>query len=269
VTAGRAAARLAAPLLLGARRPGAFLERNIAGARHAWLVLVSGFFEALFFLLAIGVGVGGLVGTVSVGGVDVRYEDFVAPAMLAASAMNGAIFETTGNIFFRFRYSKIYEAALNTPVSPRDIAAAELLWALARGGAYALGFVIVMAALGYTSSPWAVLLLPGAILIGAAFGAAGLAVVTIMRSWADLEIVQLAVLPLFLFSATFVPLSQYPGWAQWIVRVTPLYQGVELLRDLALGTVGAGDLAHVAYLVAMTAAGLAVAGGRFEKLLQR
>lgn len=260
--------RAARPFVLVGGRPWPFYERNLRGARNSWLVLVSGFFESLFFLLALGVGVGGLVGTVSVGGVQVPYEQFVAPAMLAASAMNGAIFETTGNIFFRFRYSHLYEAVLNTPVSPRDVAAAELLWALTRGGAYAAAFVVVMAAFGYTTSPWAVLLLPGALLIGVTFGGLGLSAVTFMRSWADIEIVQLVVLPLFLFSATFVPLDAYPGWAQPIVEVTPLYQGVALLRDLSLGTVGPGDLAHVAYLLVLALAGLAVAGRRFERLLR-
>ena len=76
-------------------------------------------------------------------------------------------------------------------------------------------------------------------------------------------------MPLFLFSATFVPLSQYPDWAQWLVRATPLYQGVALLRDLSLGTVGASDLLHVLYLAALAGACLAVAGGRFEELLKK
>jgi lipooligosaccharide transport system permease protein len=189
--------------------------------------------------------------------------------MLAASAMNGAVFETTGNVFFRLRYEGTYDAVLATPLTPGDVALAEILWALARGGSYAAVFTVVMAMLGLTSSPWALLLLPAALLVGLAFAAAGLAAVSVMRSWADLELVQLTTLPLFLFSATFVPLADYPGWAEWIVDATPLYQGVALCRDLSLGTVGPGALVHAAYLVAMALVFVAIASRRINRLLLR
>ena len=124
-----------------------------------------------------------------------------------------------------------------------------------------------MLAMGLIASWWAVLAVPAAILVGAAFAAVGLIGVTFMRSWADFSMIELVTLPLFLFSATFVPLSDYPAAAQWIVRLTPLYQGVELLRALTLGTVGWVTLVHVAYLALMVVVGLAIADGRLEKLL--
>ena len=107
------------------------------------------------------------------------------------------------------------------------------------------------------------------LLVGAAFGAAGLFVVTFIRTWADFGYVEVVMLPLFLFSATFVPLSEYPGVAQWLVPLTPLYHGVELLRALALGAVDPGILVHVAYLVVMAAVGLALADRRLERRLRK
>ena len=136
-----------------------------------------------------------------------------------------------------------------------------------RGAVYAVGFVVVMLAMGLVESWWAVLAVPAAILVGAAFAAIGLIGVTFMRSWPDFAMIEPVSLPLFLFSATFVPLSDYPTAAQWIVPLTPLYHGVELLRALTLGTVGWATPGHVAYLAVMTVVGLAIADGRLEKLL--
>jgi lipooligosaccharide transport system permease protein len=261
--------RVLPPALLGARRSALWVERQWVASRRIWLVLVSGAFEPLLYLLAIGVGVGALVGDVTYGGQPVPYASWVAPAMLAASAMNGAVYETTGNVFFRMRYSKVYDGALATPLEPRDLALGELIWALLRGAAYAVSFAVVMAVLGLMESWWSLLLVPAALLIGLAFAGLGLYAVTFMRSWTDLDLVQLVTLPLFLFSATFVPLDDYPAWAEPIVVVTPLYQGVALLRDLSLGSVGPATLGHVAYLVVLGLTGLALAGRRFSRMLVR
>ena len=156
---------------------------------------------------------------------------------------------------------KTYDGVLATPLGIRDVALGELIYALMRGGIYAVGFVVVMLAMGLVESWWAVLAVPAAILVGAAFAAIGLIGVTFMRSWPDFAMIELVSLPLFLFSATFVPLSDYPTAAQWIVPLTPLYHGVELLRA-PLGTVGWATLGHVAYLAVMTVVGLATAGWR-------
>jgi len=124
-----------------------------------------------------------------------------------------------------------------------------------------------MAALGLATTPWVALAVPASLLIGAAFAACGLVAVTVMRSWADFGFVEVVTLPLFLFSATFVPLGEYPQAMQWLLPLTPLYHGVELLRGLTLGELGAGLLVHVAYVVAMAAVGLAVADRRLVRLL--
>ena len=241
--------------------------RNVVVGRRAWLLVVSGFFEPVFFLLGIGIGVGALVGDVSYGGEVVPYQEFVAPAMLAAAAMNGAVYESTINVFAKLKWGKTYEGILATPLGVRDVALGELIYALMRGGIYAAGFVVVMLAMGLVASWWAVLAVPAAVLVGASFASVGLIAVTFMRSWADFALIELVTLPLFLFSATFVPLADYPPAAQWIVPLTPLYHGVELLRALTLGTVGWATLVHVAYLALMTLVGLAIADGRLERLL--
>jgi lipooligosaccharide transport system permease protein len=238
--------------------------------RHTWLMLASGLVEPLFYLLSLGVGLGQLVGPMTVPGVGrVSYAAFVAPALLASSAMNGAIYDSTFNVFFRLKYAKLYDAALSTPMRPGDVALGEITWALIRGGLYASAFMVVMLAMGLVHSAWAVLTVPVALLIGFAFAAAGMAGTTYMRSWQHFEFVTLATLPMFLFSASFYPLSVYPGPLRVVVECTPLYQGVALLRGLTLGVMGPGMLLHALYLAVMGLAGLAVASRRISRLLLR
>ncbi len=255
---------------LGGRGSAHLIERHARVYRRTWLVLASGFFEPLFYLLSIGVGIGELVGgNVLFDGHAVGYTSFVAPALLATSAMNGAIFDSTFNIFFRLKYAKLYDAALATPMRAGDVALGEIGWALIRGGLYACAFMVIMLALGLVHSVWAVLAIPVALLIGFAFAGAGMAATTFIRSWQDFEYVTLATLPMFLFSTTFYPISVYPRPIQLIVDCTPLYQGIAVLRSLTLGYVGPGLLWHVLYLAVMGAGGLALAGSRIGRLLLR
>ena len=241
-------------------------ERNVLSHRRTWPVIVSGFFEPLFYLLALGYGLGGYVGDVVIDGQMIEYAAFVAPALLAASAFNGAFYDAT-NIFWKLRYQKVYDAVLATPLGPKDIASGETAFALFRGLVYAVGFFIVIAALGLLQSWWGLLAVPATVFIGFAFAGAGIAAVTYMRSWQDFDILNLAILPMFLFSATFFPLSTYPDWLEWVVQATPLYHGVDLLRALTTGAVGPGQLANVAYLSVLGVAGMLIAGRRVEKLL--
>lgn len=252
----------------GGRGSTHLIERHARVYRHAWSVLISGFFEPLFYLLSIGVGLGKLVGTVTgPDGHPVGFTSFVAPALLATSAMNGAVMDSTFNVFFRMKYAKLYDAALATPMRADEIALGEIGWALIRGGIYAVAFMVVMLAMGLVHSVWAVFAVPAALLIGFAFAGAGMAATTYMKSWQHFEFVMLATLPMFLFSTTFYPLSVYPRPLQVVVECTPLYQGVVLLRGLTLGVVEPSLLWSVGYLGVMGAVGLAVAGRRISKLL--
>lgn len=260
-------ARIAPPGLLGRGRARRIVERNVVAYRRGWVFLLSGFFEPFFYLLSIGVGLNSLVGEVHVGGTVLPYTTFVAPGLLASSAMNGALFDATFNVFFKLKIAHTYEAILSTPLEPRDVAVGELYWSLLRGGLYSAAFLCVMAGLGYAATPWVALCYPGALLVSFGFAAAGMAATTFMRSWQDFDLVSLAIIPLFLFSATFYPLSVYPGWLQLVVRCTPLYQGVALLRGLDLGAFDWSLLGHAAYLAVMGALGMAVAIRRLGRLL--
>ena len=267
MTSGTIATRVIPPIGLGSRRAFHLVERNLRVNRQLWLVVFSGFFEPVFYLFSVTIGLEELVGDVSFGSNQVSYAAFAAPALLAASAMNGAIFESTMNIFFKLKYGKIYDGILATPLGPGDIAVGEITWSLIRGGVYSTAFIAVMAVMGLILSPWGILALPAALLIGFAFAAVGMAATTFMRSWQDLDLVTLATLPLFLFSATFYPLSLYPGWLQAIARFSPLYHGVELCRALTLGLFDWSVAGHVLYLVAMGIVGLTIAGRRIAALL--
>jgi lipooligosaccharide transport system permease protein len=256
--------------LLGAGRASRVVERNIMAYRHGWVIVASGALEPLFYLLGVRVGIGRLVGELpGPDGRAVTYAAFVAPALLASSAMNGVMYDTTFNFFFKLRYSKTFDSMLVTPLSVGDVAMGELSWALIRSGIQSLLFVLVMATLGLLESAWALLAFPAALLIGVGFAGLGLAVTTHIRSWIDFDKLQLAVIPMFLFSATFYPLSSYAEPLRWVVQVTPLYHGVALMRALCLGDVALSTAGHAAYLAVMGAAGLAYASRRMRLLLLR
>ncbi len=259
--------RVLPPVVLG--RTWRIVERNTLAYRRRMLVLVAALVEPILFLLSIGIGVGALVGDLpGPNGDPVRYESFVAPGLLAAAAMNGAIFESTFNFFIKFKYMKTYDGILSTPLTPTDTATGEILFALLRGLLASTVFLVTMAVLGYVESPLAVFVLPVTVLIGASFGAVGLAASTYMRSYVDFDYVNLAVIPLFLFSATFFPVTQYPKGVQVFVEWTPLYQGVELCRALTLGQLHIGLLTNIVYMLVMVVVGVSVGSRRLGTLLQ-
>jgi lipooligosaccharide transport system permease protein len=246
------------------------LERAVKVYSKNWLLILTGFVEPVLYLFALGTGLRSLVGTVTgPGGIQLSYVAFIAPALLASSAMNGAIYDSTMNVFFKMKYAKLYDSMLSTSMGPLDVAIGEIGWALIRGGLYSVGFLIVMLVMGLVASWWAVLLLPAALLIAFGFAAVGMAVTTYMKAVQDLDYVQLAVLPLFLFSGTFYGLDVYPRWLQLVVECLPLHHGIELLRSLNAGYVGWALLGHALYFVAMAVAGLFVTARRLDVLLLR
>jgi lipooligosaccharide transport system permease protein len=243
------------------------LERSFLVYRRIWILIFSGFFEPVFYLFSIGVGIGKLVGDVTVNGQQIEYAAFVAPALLGASAMNGAIYESTFNIFFKLRYGKVYDAILATPMEPRHIAIGEIAWSLGRGLMYAVAFLVVITGFGYVESAWAVMAVPAAVLIGFAFAAIGMTATTFMKSWQDFDLVNMVTLPLFLFSGTFYPLEVYPDVFQVLTKFSPLYHGVELIRALTLGVFDISIVGHIAFLVAMGSVGVFIVSKRLNKLL--
>jgi lipooligosaccharide transport system permease protein len=274
---GRTAAPDAPPVPMFARllpagsyagRSRALVLRSATAARRTWLAIVSGIFEPVFYLVAMGQGLGSLVGTLpGPDGAPISYAAFIAPGLLAASAMNGAVFDSTYNVFFKLKYNRLYDAVLATPLGPIDIALGEIAWALVRGGMYAVAFLAVMGGFGLLSSPWALLALPAALVVAFGFAAVGMAATTYMRSWQDFDLVTLAILPMFLFATTFYPLSVYPRWLQLVVEALPLFHAVELMRGLTTGAVHLGMLGHLGYFLVMIVGGLAVASRRLGVLL--
>jgi lipooligosaccharide transport system permease protein len=243
------------------------VHRNYLAYRRGWIFFLTGFVEPVLYLFSIGIGVGALVGGFEVNGHSIGYAAFVAPGMLAASAMNGSILDSTFNVFFKLKYAKLYDAMLATPIRATDIARGEIGWSLLRGGLYSTGFLLVMLAMGLVGSWWAVLAVPATLLVGFAFGAVGMALTTWIHSWQDFEYVQLAIIPMFLFSATFFPVTAYHGALRWVIEATPLYRGVVLCRELVTGAVSLSSAVSVVYLVAMGAIGLWVVSRRLERLL--
>jgi lipooligosaccharide transport system permease protein len=244
------------------------IERNVMAYRHQWIVLVAGFIEPILYLLGIGFGIGSLVKNVPIGSSHViSYAMFVAPALMASSAMNGAIYESTFNLFYKLRYVRAFDAIIATPVGVEDATVGEIIWAVGRGSLYSIGFLVLMLALGLVASPWAILAIPAAVLVGFAFAGVGAAITTFMRRWQDFDAVQLGLQPMFLFSATFFPITVYPPLLRAVVEVTPLYRGIDLIRGLTTGAVGAGQAVDVAYLLLLGIAGITIAAVRLRRRL--
>ena len=252
-------------------RAWAVLERGFRSWRSGnWVVVLTGFFEPLLYLLAMGYGMGGLVGEVAgPGGVTMSYAAFIAPAMMATSAMNGAIYDSTWNVFFKMKIAKLYQAMLSTSLGPLDIAAGEVGMALFRGFVYALGFTGVIAALGLTSSWWALAMVPVALLIALGFAAFGMAVTSYFTTFQQMDLLSMALMPMFLFSATLVPLAVYPVPVQWCIMALPLWHGVELMRQLSLGVFTRWAWLHLAYFVVLSVAGIIFTTRRLRSLFLR
>lgn len=253
--------------LPAAHGPQMLILRNYLAYKRAWKLFLTGFLEPAFYLLSIGIGVGQLIDPFELNGRAIPYAEFVAPGMLAASAMNGALLDSTFNVFFKLKYERLYDQVLATPLTTRDVAIGEIGWGLIRGSVYAAAFLLVMTAMGLVSSWWAILALPATVLIGFAFSAVCMALTTYMKSWQDFDKITLVELPLFLFSATFFPVTAFDGWVRWVVEATPLYRGVVLCRELTTGALSSASLVSVVYLLVMGAVGLLVVRKRLDTLL--
>ena len=248
--------------------PWAVVQRGLIAARSSsWVVVLSGFFEPVFYLFSLGIGLGMLIENVETSsGMEVSYAAFIAPALLAVSAMNGAIYDSTWNVFFKLNYGKLYEGMLATSLGPLDVALGEILYALLRGLVYASGFMIVMQIAGLNLAWTAILALPAVLLIAFGFAAVGMAVTSFMKTFQHMDWINFVLLPMFLFSATLYPISVYPEWVQQIIMAFPLWHAVDLIRGLTTGILSAGMLWHVLYFVVMIALGLVFTTRRLRAL---
>jgi lipooligosaccharide transport system permease protein len=223
----------------------------------------------LLFLGALGFGLGGLIDKHqgNVGGVE--YLAFVAPGVLAASAMQAAAGESLWPVLGGFKWVRTYHAMAATPISARDVLAGVLLWTAARAAMGATVFVGIAALLGGVLSPWGVLAIPAAALCAIAFAAP-------LAAWSSSQetdfrfpvVMRLGIVPLFLFSGTFFPVSQLPDWLQTAAQVSPLYHAVELCRGATTGSIdGWAAVLHVAVLCAFVVVGWWWGGRSFERRL--
>jgi lipooligosaccharide transport system permease protein len=252
-------------------RASKLIERGFLAFKSSnWMIVLSGFVEPVFYLVAFGFGIGQLIGNLEDGnGNPVTYAAFIAPALLATSAMNGAIYDSTWNVFFKMHFGKIYQVMLSSSMGPMDVALGEIAWALMRGLAYSLGFMAVVTPLGLLTNAWALLAIPAATLIAFGFASIGMAITSYLKSFQQMNWVTFFLLPMFLFSGTFFPVSVYPQWIQSIVQALPLWQGVELVRSLMLGIIHPGLLGHVLYFLVMIAGGLWFTTARLKALFMR
>jgi lipooligosaccharide transport system permease protein len=244
------------------------MERGIlATAKTNWLIVVSGFFEPVFYLLAMGIGLGSYIGAIQVpGGQAIPYAAYIAPALLAVAAMNGAVFDSTWNVFFKMNFGKIYDGMLATSLGPFDVALGEIMLALARGFVYACGFMIVMQVLGLNLSWTAIFALPAVLLIAFAFASFGMGITSYMKTFQQMDWINFIMLPMFLLSATFYPITVYPAGLQWVIQAMPLWHGVELVRGFTTGLVDAATPWHILYFVVMILIGMTLTTRRLKAL---
>jgi lipooligosaccharide transport system permease protein len=194
---------------------------------------------------------------------------FIAPGLLATSAMNGAIYDSTWNVYFKLNESKTYQGMLATSLGPLDVALGEILSALLRGFVYSLGFLCIATPMGLIPSWWGILAIPAAVLIAFGFASVGMAITSYFKSYQQMGLINITLLPIFLFSGSFYPLSVFPDWAQIIIKSLPLWHAIELIRNLTLGIVGWHLIGHICYFLVMIIVGLYFTTKRLNALFMR
>jgi len=209
-----------------------YWHRNAAVFRRTWLLgLMAWFAEPVIYLVAMGLGLGRYLETIQ----GVEYIDFIAPGLLAVSAMFGAAFESTWNAFYKMDRARVYDAVTSAPVSIEDVALGEVLWSTTRATAYGAAFAIVAIPFGVFHSWWGILTLPGMALIGLVFSIIGLCYTYLVTRMDFLAYYWTGFLtPMFMFSGVFFPLDRLPDWVGAIAWFMPLHHGADMMRALML-----------------------------------
>ena len=261
-------------LLAGTRHSASFSGRfpvvAARGLKANWgtssLLMASGAVEPVLYLLAMGIGLGTFIGQVQAG---TSYAAWIAPALLATSALNGAVMDATWNVFMKLKFDKLYETMLSTSLGPLDVALGEITVALVRGGIYATSFVAVMALLGLVESWWVLLTIPACLLIALGIAALGIAATSFCRTFQQMDWIMLVLMPMFMFSGTFYPVDIYPAPIAAAVKCLPLWHGIEMLRDLNAGAVSWLTAGHALYFVVLAMLGVWAASLRLKALFLR
>ncbi len=232
--------------------------------------VISSFLFPVLYLASMGLGVGHLVNH-HVGKVQgITYLDFVAPAMLAMTGMQIASNEAMWPVLASFKWTRSYWTAVSTPIRPRDIVAGKLTWIAIHVGMVGVIYSAVLAAFGTITSPLAVLLPVAGMLTGLAYGAPITAFTATQQTEKSFPVFyRFAIIPMFLFSGSFYPISQLPGWLRVVVQFVPLYHGVSLCRTLTTGAGGVGvTLYHLCVLIGLTAVGWWLCVKTFRRRLE-
>ncbi len=226
-------------------------QRNYRVYRKTWMIsFAPPLLEPLFYLAAFGVGLGGLVGSLSYGGKSTDYTAYIAPALIAINIMQSSFFETTFSSFVRMFYQKTFDAMLATPLTIEEIITGEILWGATKSVIGTALMMIILTFFGLLHFPHALLLLPVAFLGGLAFACVGMVCTAVVPTIETLNLpIFLFITPMFLFSGTFFPLNNLPAWAQGIANFLPLTHLVELCRASALGRLDVSNVISIAYLV--------------------
>ncbi|WP_156837163.1 ABC transporter permease [Nesterenkonia alba] len=249
----------------------AVFQRGLAAIRNnRGILFVSGFLEPVLFLTSFGLGISPMIsGVEAADGGTVSYAAFIAPALLAVAMMNGAIFDSMWNVFFKLKITKLYKSMMATSLGPLDISIGEIGLALFRGTMYAFGFLAVVLIAGLADPLNAVLMWVAAMFISLGFASVGMAVTTFMSRFQQMDWTMMVLMPMFLFSATLFPIDVYPAGVQALIQALPLWHGVELMRDIAFWDFSALTLVHIGYYTVMIAVGLSLATYRMKKLFLR
>lgn len=254
----------------------AVFSRGMAAIRNnRGIILISGFLEPVLFLTSFGLGVSPMISGIEaeqagVAGQDtISYAAFIAPALLAVAAMNGAVFDSTWNVFFKLKITKLYQTMMSTSLGPVDVAVGEICLALFRGGIYAFGFLGVLLATGLVTPLSAVLMWFTALFIALGFACVGMAATSFMKRFQQMDWMMMVLIPMFLFSATLFPISVYPAGVQAAIQALPLWHGVELMRDIAFWDFSMLTLVHIGYYLVMIGVGGALAAYRMKALFLR
>ena len=243
------------------------LRSAYAAYEHQWLLylrtwrgsIFGSFAQPVLFLVAMGIGLGGFVDASGSGAIDVPYIQFLAPALLVSTVMQGSTFEATFPVLGGFRWNRRYHAMYATPLSPYAIAFGQIAWIATRATIVATIFCGVIIAFGAAGSPGIIWTIPVGTLTALAFAGPIAAYMTTQRDTTAFNAIwRFGITPLFLFSGTFFPIESLPEQVRWIAWLLPLWHGVDLARALSLGTVGDAPLVQIAHVLIL--AGCAIAG---------
>jgi len=243
------------------------LRSAYAAYEHQWLLylrtwrgsIFGSFAQPVLFLVAMGIGLGGFVDASGSGAIDVPYIQFLAPALLVSTVMQGSTFEATFPVLGGFRWNRRYHAMYATPLSPYAIAFGQIAWIATRATIVATIFCGVIIAFGAAGSAGIVWTIPVGTLTALAFAGPIAAYMTTQRDTTAFNAIwRFGITPLFLFSGTFFPIESLPEQVRWIAWLLPLWHGVDLARALSLGTVGDAPLVQIAHVLIL--AGCAIAG---------